>query len=119
MSTGIVNMWQRISIVCPNHEKPKKMDIVKNTEKFKTPFFACDTENCSCANRINIDDYEGIILKFNEIIATGADFTDYTNYFFSYKAARHKIKCKILKYSDDDIIMALHNETLLGKAGNI
>lgn len=115
MSDGILNLWDKIKIVCPNHNNPKEFTLISNTEKFKTPFYACDCEENTCANRVSLDDYQGIMLKFNEIVAKDEDFTDFTNFFFFYKKARHKIKCKILKYEDDEIIMSLYNETVLGK----
>ena len=119
----IKNLWEKIELLCMNHEEPCDMRIIQNTELIKTPFYACinyssddrDKEAPLCSNRINMDDYQGIVMKFIDKIYDEGPFNDYTNYSFSYKGTRHKIKVKVLKYSPDkEIILGLLNTTVLG-----
>ena len=42
MSNAVINLWDRISIYCMNHDEPKPMEIIKNSELIKTPFYACE-----------------------------------------------------------------------------
>lgn len=115
----ILNEWDKISIWCLNHDNPIKMEITQNTENFKTPFYACENrakENLShkiCANRLNLDDYQGIVLKLFDLIAANP-FCDYTNKTFDYKGARQKIHVKILVFTDDKIHLGILNRTVLG-----
>lgn len=116
------NIWGRISIYCLNHDRPKKMSIAENTELIKTPFYACkyyfpenqDAEHSYCPNRLNLDDYQGIVLKFIEKISEGELMTDYTNYSFEYRGARQKIFVKVLRYSEDEIRLGIRNRSVLG-----
>lgn len=119
----LLNVWDKISIWCLNHEKPLPMEITQNNENFKTPFYACPNrvkENKSrgrsspvCANRLNLDDYQGIVFKLNEIIIENP-FTNITNYTFSYRGARQKIYVKVLKYDDNSIELGIRNLTVIG-----
>ncbi|MCR5670735.1 MAG: hypothetical protein K6G10_06985 [Butyrivibrio sp.] len=117
------NMWSRITVYCMNHEHPKKMSIAENRELIKTPFFACkyyfpsnqDEEHGYCPNRLNFDDYQGLVLKFFETVSNGPLMSDYTNYSFEYKGSRHKISVKVLIYSDDEIRLGILNRSVLGK----
>ena len=119
---NIMNMWDRIGIYCMNHDAPVKMDIVKNTELIKTPFYACehyggskkDSGKNTCYNRLNLDDYQGIVLKFLDFVGENEGFVDYTNYRFDYKGTRHKIGVRVLQYSDKEIKLGIINKTILG-----
>lgn len=114
----ILHEWDKISIWCMNHDIPLKMEITQNMQNFKTAFFACENrarENSShktCANRLNLDDYQGIVLKLFDIIASDP-FCDFTNKTFDYKGARHKIHVKVLVYTDDEICLGILNRTIL------
>lgn len=124
MSNAMINMWNRIKIVCMNHEEPAEMVLIENTEVIKTPFYACKhyghldngtAENEDvCFNRLNLDDYKGVVLKFMDIIASEEFTTDFTNFKFTYKVARQKIKVKVLKYTQKEIVLGVLNATVLG-----
>lgn len=121
-SVKIMNMWDRIKIYCMNHDAPVKMDIIENTELIKTPFFACehyggkgtDPGTKPCYNRLNMDDYQGIVLSFLDFVSENEGFVDYTNYRFDYKGTRHKIGVRVLQYSDREIKLGIINKTILG-----
>jgi len=113
--TSVLNTWEHISIYCINHDEPEEMEIISNTEHIKTPFYACKKNSSSekCANRLNLDDYQGLVLKFLDMIAD-EPFTDFTNSTFSYKGARQKIFVKVLKHTQEDIRLGIKNKTVLG-----
>ena len=114
MATIVTNVWDHITIWCLNHDKPVEMRVMQNTEVVKTPFYMCDGTSASgCANRLNLDDYQDIVLKFFEI-KTEKPFADLTNYSFSFKGHRHAYHVKILKYKDKDIRLGIKNKTILG-----
>lgn len=116
----VKNMWNRITIYCLNHEDPIPMKIINNTEKIKTSFYACsnyapaDNNEKSCPNRLNLDDYQGLILKFMDIVGSRDGFTDFTNYNFTYKGSRQKITVKVLKYTEKEIRLGIYNNTVFG-----
>ena len=112
---GIVSgVFKNITIWCMNHDKPQKMEIIQNVEKMKTPFFACDG-GTRCPNRLNIDDYEGIVYKFMDLMSEIVPAGDPTNITFDYRGPRQKISCKVLLYSKDDIRIGILNRTVLGR----
>ena len=96
-----------------NHDKPKEMEILSNTEKIKTPFYACGN-GTDCSNRLNLDDYQGVIFKFLEISEKNP-FDDLTNYTYTYKGSRQRIEVKVLKFKDDYVRLGIKNTTILGK----
>ena len=112
---SVTNTWEYITIWCLNHEEPVKMEVLTNTEQIKTPFYACTRNNDEekCANRMNLDDYQGVVLKFLDMIAEDA-FSDFTNRSFTYKGARQKLFVKVLKYTKNDIRLGIKNRTILG-----
>lgn len=123
MSSTVINMWERISVYCMNHDTPKPMEIIKNSELIKTPFYACenyvkdvsDAGAESCFNRLNLDDYQGVVMKFLDIVGNGEIAANYTNFTYSYKGTRHKISVKVLKYDDEEIRLGILNQTVLGR----
>ena len=122
MSCSMVNLWNRITIYCMNHDKPKEMHIVQNTEKIVSPFFGCTQyfpenkadDESPCPNRLNMDDYQGLVQKFLEAVSDGQIGTDYTNYEFDYKGVRQKIHVRCLKYTDDEVRLGILNKTVFG-----
>lgn len=117
--TNLTNTWNRITLWCLNHDDPVPLDPVKNDVAFRIPYFACrnrvppSTNARPCANRLNFDDYQGIVLKLFDLI--GEDpFSDMTNRIFTYKGARQKIQVRILLYTDDEIRLGIRNLTVLG-----
>ena len=123
MSDTIMSgLWGKVKVYCMNHDEPVEMVIASNTEVIKTPFYACkqyfpenqDEEHAPCSNRLNLDDYQGIIMKFFDVVAEGGPTQDYTNYKFTYKGARQKISVKILKYGKSEIKLGILNNTVLG-----
>ena len=121
MAKTITNMWDKISIYCLNHEEPRKMEILSNTEVIKTPFYSCESihsleksNEVYCSNRLNLDDYQGLVLKFLDIVANNGFNNDYTNYRFEYKGVRQKINVKVIRYDDDEIRLGVINTTVLG-----
>lgn len=112
----VTNMWNKVSVWCLNHDSPKPMTIIQNTEIVKTPFYACSSKvdgTDECANRLNLDDYQDIVLKFFDYVAENP-FADLTNYAFTHKGHRQNIFVKVLKYKDDDIQLGIKNKTVLG-----
>ncbi len=113
MEKGLKGIWNRVSIYCMNHDEPQKMVILQNLEKIKTPFYSCCDEHCP--NRLNLDDYQELVMKFiNQVDEDGFIGIDYTNFKYSYKGTRHRIDAKILRYDDDKIWIGILNKTVLG-----
>ncbi len=124
----LVNIWNKISIYCLNHETLVPMEIMSNTKIIKTPFYACSSNieekhdelvftngiGKGCPNRINLDDYQNMILHFIDIVEREGIGTDFTNYSFYYKGARQKLFCKVLKFTDNKIKLGVKNVTILG-----
>ena len=102
------------------------MRIIQNTEVIKTPFYACENYETDqnkgsappCFNRINMDDYQGIVLKFIELMDKHGPLDDFTNCSFSYKGSRHKINVKVLRYTEKEIVLGILNTTVLGGGRN-
>lgn len=119
--TVITNFCERISLFCINHDEPMPMQVISNTELIKTPFYACENYHPKdkgirpCPNRLNMDDYLGIVEKFMDTIINGDFMADYTNFEFSYKGTRQKILVRCLKYTDKEIHLGIRNQTVLGK----
>lgn len=121
-SEKIEGIWNKITVYCMNHDKPVRMLIAKNTELIKTPFYACeqyfpenqDEEHLPCPNRLNLDDYQGLVFKFLDIISKEEPTTNFLNYSFTYKGTRQKISVKVLRYDDKEIRLGILNMTVLG-----
>lgn len=117
----IKNLWSRITFCCINgHEHP----IPFRVQAGKTNFYACEKyfqenrtpEERACANRLNLDDAQGIVLKLSDLIEENDNIecrTDLTNYSFTYVGPRASILVKIVKYSEKEIILGILNETAL------
>lgn len=110
-ATGV---FGRISLWCLNHDEPKKMQIVQNLEKVKTPFYSCE-DYAKCSNRMNLDDYTNFVFSFIDRISKEPPGADLTNYEAEYKGTRHKYKYRVLEYSKDTIRIGILNKTVLGK----
>ena len=117
----MINLWDRVTLYCINHKEPHPMRLVSNIERIRTPFYGCTQyypdiapDEPPCANRLNMDDYQGIVLKFFDIIAEEGFNVDYTNYSFDYKGGRQKTTVKCLKYTDNEIRLGVKNRTVLG-----
>lgn len=118
----MINIWSRVTVYCMNHDKPVPMQVVKNTELIRSPFYGCSQyipelqkEGVPlCPNRLNLDDLQGIVQKFSDIIGEdpGADFT---NYSFTYRGGRQKTTVCCLKYTDEEIRLGIMNNTVFGK----
>lgn len=119
MANKVLNVWDKIKIYCLNHDEPIEMHIIQNTEQVKTPFYACSNYGGAggvepCYNRLNLDDYQGLILKFLDVIGSDDSLcTDYTNYSFEYKGTRQLIKVRVIKYSENEIHIGVLNKTVL------
>lgn len=117
----VYGMWDKIHIYCLNHDDPleHEMHIVGNTEVIKTPFYACDDYISldkgagDCANRLNLDDYQGIVLKFLDQYAENP-LTDPTGTAFTYKGGRQKLYVRILHFGQKHIDIGVKNLTVLG-----
>lgn len=108
-------IWEKIKIVCLNHPSPVPMELEQNLELFKSPFYACtERESMHCPNRLNIDDYQELILSFLDKVGSEPD-TDFTGYTFSYRGPRQKVNAKVVTYNDIEIVIGVYNETVLGK----
>ena len=117
----VTNLWNKVTIYCLNHDEPIPMKLITNTEKIKTAFYACSNyipENGnehSCPNRLNLDDYQGLVLQFMDVVGSANAFTDFKNYKFEYKGSRQKITVKCLKYTDKEIRLGIYNNTVFGR----
>lgn len=111
--TGI---WDRIEIVCMNHEQPQPMSFESNSEVIKSPYLNCKLyASEGCPNRMNIDDYTGLVEKLSGVIEANP-FDSFLNYTFSYKNARQKIEAKVIEYNlSDKIVIGIINTTILGE----
>jgi hypothetical protein len=107
-------IWNLVSIWCLNHDEPKEMTVQNNTELIKTPFYACP-DYPACSNRLNLDDYQGLVLKFIQEVSKNPLCTDFTNYSFTYRGTRQKIFVKVLRYTDKEIRLGILNKTVLLK----
>ena len=117
----IRNLWDKVTIYCLNHETPEPMEVIKNVESVKTPFYACkhyldSKENGTyCPNRLNLDDYQGIVLKLMDEISDAGMIGDFTNFSFNYKRTRQKTLVRVLKYDNEEIRLGIYNCTVFGK----
>lgn len=112
MAKAISNAWEHISVWCENHDEPRQMKIMQNTEMVKTPFYMCG-DGGDCANRMNLDDYQDAVLKFFSIMAD-KPFANLTNYRFTFKGHRHLYEVRVIKYTTDDIRLGIRNKSILG-----
>ncbi len=111
------DVWKDISVWCLNHDEPKEMRVLRNDEKFTSPFYACSERiegEGHCPNRINMDDYQDLVYRFFDIVAENP-FTDLTNYSFVFKKRRHSLFVKVIRYREGDIRLGVRNKTILGK----
>lgn len=115
---SVVGLWEKIRIFCINHDTPEPMEIIKNTEYIRTPFYACkdyislDTGAHNCANRLNLDDYQGIVLKFLDMYEEDP-LKNFTGSAFTYKKARQKIYVRVIKQTENHIDLGIKNLTVL------
>lgn len=109
-NTAVKGVWQNVHVFCANHGEHVPLVIRQNEEYVKTPFYACP----DCANRLNLDDYEDIVLKLLEMIAA-KPFANFENFAFPFRGKRHAYMVKISKYSKDKIYLDIRNTTILGK----
>ncbi len=114
------NIWNRISVYCLNHDEPKLMGIISNTEYIKTPFYACEdyvpeigSGKIPCPNRLNTDDYQKVIMQFLSYMEENP-FSDYLNYSFHAKGTHQRIFAKVIKYTNSEIWIGIKNNTVLG-----
>jgi hypothetical protein len=117
----VTGIWNRITVYCMNHNEPVPMSIANNTQLIKTPFYACsnyfpenqDADNPPCPNRLNLDDYQGLVLKLINYISENGPTMDYTNYSFEYRGVRQKISVRVLKYTNSEIRLGILNRSVL------
>lgn len=110
---AVENVWDKIEIQCMNHDRPCPMVVLQNEKIVKTPFYRCGGENI-CANRMNLDDYQDVVLKFLDHMAE-EPFSNYTNYSFRFRGHRHSYRIQVLEYSMNRIVLGVWNLTILGK----
>lgn len=122
----LINFMKNTSLWCINHDEPKEMKLVNNTEIIKTPFFACGenildndgtlsfTKKNKCANRFNCDDFLKLGETLNEIVDEKGIGADLTNYTFYFKGSKHKYFVKVIKYSSSEIKLGIRNLSILG-----
>ena len=125
----LINIWNKITVYCLNHKEPVPMVIMSNTKLIKTPFYTCSTTiegegvdakfdgnaGLNCANRMNLDDYQNMVLKFINMIEKEPPTTNFENFSFYYKGARQKLYVQVLKFNDKEIRLGVKNITILGK----
>ncbi len=111
------DIWKNISVYCLNHDEPKRMEVLRNDEKFTSPFYACSElidGSGHCPNRVNLDDYQDLIYRFFDVIAE-QPFADLTNFTFTFRKRKHTLFVKVLKYDRDDMRLGIKNRTVLGE----
>lgn len=110
--SDMTGLFKITKMMCLNHSTPQEMTLLQNTEKIKTPFYACNCDGC--ANRVNIDDYSGLVLKFMEHAEkAGYPAADLTNFSYDFRGPRHKIKCKVLLINKKELRIGVLNRTVL------
>ena len=117
----MINMWQRVTLYCLNHKVPRPMQIISNTVKMKTAFYGCTQylpehpqDEPPCPNRLNMDDYQKIVMRFCDIVAENGPACDYANYEFEVKGGRQRTLVRCLKYTDNEVRLGVLNKTVLG-----
>ena len=123
MANLISNMWSRIKIFCLNHDEPLQMEVTRNLSMNSTAFYACtqyfpeklSEGDVPCPNRLNLDDYQGIVIQFLKEVDEVPPGTDMTNYIFSYKGTRQKIDVRVIRYDDKEIHLGIINRTIIPK----
>lgn len=112
----VKGIWNKISVYCLNHDEPIKMEILRNDELIKTPFYACPGEgDKQCSNRLNLDDYQDMVIKLLDRFEDNEGYcTDFTNFTMQHKGHKHRILVKVLYYGDDEIRLGILNKTVLG-----
>ena len=127
---AVAGIWGNISIYCLNHDNPleHKLEIMSNTELIKTPFYTCSdnllkgaekqifNKDSHCANRLNLDDYYGLVNMFLKIYEEKGIMSNMTNSEFTYKGARQKIYVKVLEHNGSKIKLGIRNLSVLGGA---
>ncbi len=111
----VTGVWDMIEIYCALHSDcGEQMHIVQNPERFSAAFYVCpEQETAHCANRMNIDDFTGIVDKISEKIAEDP-FINLTGYKFRFRGKRQSLNVEILKHSESKIKVAVKNTTVLG-----
>ncbi len=120
----IKNIWNKVSIYCGYHEGP--VELVPNTRVCDARFagtavgnmlfYSCPkyySENRSpgetaCANRIKIDDYQGMVEHISEKIAEN-DANGVIEDLTGYEWKKRGIHFRIIKYTDEAIHVSVIN----------
>lgn len=115
MADVLKNMWGKVTVYCLNHEKPEKMEILTNEDIIKTSYYKCSAyDTQGCPNRLNLDDYQGIVLKIMDVMTSDPFMTNWQNYSFTYRGTRQKIDVTIIKHTEGEIRIGIMNRTVLG-----
>ncbi len=106
-----------------NHDEPVQMDVTRNVSMNSTAFYACtqyfpekmQEGDAPCPNRLNLDDYQGIVMQFLKEIEDAPLGASMENMIFSYKGTRQKIDVRVLLYDKKEIRLGIINRTILPK----
>ena len=112
MKNCMSNLWDTVEIRCLNHEDPPLMKIMQNEQIVKTPFYMCEDHE-KCANRMNLDDYQDMVLHFFHELAENP-YENFTNCSFTFRGRRHSYRVKVLLHERNKIILGVKNRTILG-----
>lgn len=111
---------REIKFFCLNHKNPIPLQIQVGTSQF----YACpkyfkenrDADERMCVNRMTLIDAGGIIdalCKKMDAIDPITEQMDFSNYIFSYRGSRSKIKVKVIKFTAKEVHLGILNETAL------
>lgn len=109
----IKNIWNKVSIYCGYHEE--LIELVPNT-RGSTLFYSCpkyysenrSPDEAACANRIKIDDYQGIVEHLSEKIAEN-DANGIIEDLTGYEWKKRGIRFRVIKYTDEAIHVSVIN----------
>ncbi len=111
----IRGLWENLKVVCTNHDEPVDFVIQTNENFAKTPYYMCkEWENCGCANRMNLDDYQDACLSFFDMVAE-QPFYSQAGRRFPFKGHRHKYVIDVLVHNKEEVVLGVRNTTVLGE----
>lgn len=113
----IKNIWSKISIYCGCHAEP--VEMIANA-KGSTLFYSCPKYygqnrrpgEHACANRIKLDDYQEAVEHLCGRIAEN-DADNSVEDLTGYRWSKRGISFQVIKYTDDDIRIAIINKPAL------
>lgn len=113
----IKNLWKQTAFLCGNHTKPVLMEPFQGPHSifYRCPDYVKKYQGeKGCPNRISPENAEGILQALSDHMEQhsrmGVDI-NLTGYQFQYKF----IKCKIVLYDNDKILISVINQSAIRK----